>query len=263
LTPEEDLTVGAPAGGDANDPAVELDGGVAAGAHPHVDEPRRPIDHYERQLYAAGFKLIAGVDEAGRGALAGPLVAAAVILPEGFDVAGLADSKALTPAQRDAWFDRIRRAAVAVAICRAFPRRIDHRGLHVSNLALLRQAIRALPIRPDFAMADGFVLRGLRLPNLSIKKGDAVTASVAAASIIAKVTRDRTMERYHRRYPQYGFDRHRGYGTMSHRDAIARFGPSPIHRMSFKGMELLATDPDTYRRLYLRGRRDDPEGVEP
>ena len=230
---------------------------------PGSDSTARPIDFYERRLYAAGFQLIAGVDEAGRGALAGPLVAAAVILPQGFDVDGLADSKALTPGQRDVWFHRIRGAALAVAVCRAFPKRIDHRGLHVSNLALLRQAIRALPIPPEFAIADGFVLRGLRLPNLSIKKGDAVTASVASASIVAKVTRDRAMERYHRRYPQYGFDRHRGYGTMSHRDAIARYGPSPIHRMSFKGMELLATDPDTYRRLYLRDRVGAPEGDEP
>jgi ribonuclease HII len=188
-------------------------------------------------------------------------VAAAVILPEGFNVEGLADSKALLPAQRAAWFERIRETAISIAVCRAFPRRIDHRGLHVSNLALLRQAIRALPVRPEFAIADGFALKGLRLPNLSIKKGDAVTASVASASIVAKVTRDRIMDRYHRRFPQYGFNRHRGYGTASHRDAIARFGPSPIHRMSFKGMELLATDPDTYRRLYLRSLPDSsPEG---
>lgn len=225
----------------------------------------RPIDHYERRLLAAGFRRVAGVDEAGRGALAGPLVAAAVILPEGFDVEGLADSKLLTPGQRDVWFERIRARAVAVAVCRAFPRRIDHRGLHVSNLALLRQAIRSLPVPPDFALSDGFALRGLRgLPRLSIKKGDAVAASVAAASIVAKVTRDRAMDRYHRRYPQYGFDRHRGYGTATHRDAIARFGPSPIHRMSFKGMDLYGTDPETYRRLYLRGEGtpEHPEGDE-
>jgi len=211
-----------------------------------------PIDQYERRLHAAGFALVAGVDEAGRGALAGPMVAAAVILPEEFEVDGLADSKLLSAQQRDVWFDRIRGSAIAISVCRAFPQRIDHRGLHVSNLWLLRRALRLLDVRPDFALADGFALRGLAVPSLSIKKGDAVTASVAAASVIAKVTRDRIMDRYHRRFPQYRFDRHRGYGTPTHRAAIARYGPSPIHRMSFKGMDLWTTDPEKYRELYLR-----------
>lgn len=218
----------------------------------------RPLDHYERQLRAEGFRLIAGVDEAGRGALAGPLLAAAVILPKGFVVEGLADSKLLTPLQRDAWFDRIRDGAVSVAVCRSFPRRIDSRGLHVSNLRLLRLAVKALDIRPDFVISDGFPLPGVRLPRLSIKKGDAVTASVAAASVVAKVTRDRMMDRYHRRYPRYGFDRHRGYGTPSHRAAIARYGPCPIHRMSFKGMGLYMEDRETYRRLYGRDLLEAP-----
>jgi ribonuclease HII len=213
----------------------------------------RPIDHYERQLHAAGFLRVAGVDEAGRGALAGPLVAAAVILPESFQCVGLADSKVLTPEHRDHWFDRIQAQAVSVSVCRAFPRRIDHWGLHVSNLALLRAAIRKLDADPDFVLTDGFALRGVRAPHLSIKKGDAVTASVAAASVIAKVTRDRIMDRYHRRFPQYGFDHHRGYGTPTHRAAIARYGPSPIHRMSFKGMTLYREDPEAYLRLYARG----------
>jgi ribonuclease HII len=218
-----------------------------------------PIDHYERQLHAEGFRLVAGVDEAGRGALAGPLVAAAVILPDGFDIEGLADSKLLTPQQRDEWFARIRASAVSVAVCRSFPRRIDTRGLHVSNLRLLRLAIKALDVRPDFVLTDGFPLPGVPLPHLSIKKGDVVTASVAAASVVAKVTRDRAMERYHRRYPQYGFDHHRGYGTPSHRAAIARYGPCPIHRMSFKGMGLYMEDRETYLRLY---GRDLPETEE-
>jgi ribonuclease HII len=212
----------------------------------------KPIDHYEHQLHAEGFVLVAGVDEAGRGALAGPLVAAAVILPEGFETEGLADSKALTRDQRDVWFGRIRSGALSVAVCRAFPRRIDHRGLHVSNLALLRRAVMVLERRPDFVLTDGFSLPGLRLPHLSIKKGDAITVSVAAASVVAKVTRDRIMDRYHRRFPQYGFDRHRGYGTPSHRAAIAEFGPCPIHRLSFKGLTLYAEDRALYERLYRR-----------
>lgn len=217
----------------------------------------RPIDSYERRLHAEGFERVAGADEAGRGALAGPLVAAAVILPAGFDCDGLADSKELTPLERDRWYERIRGAAIAYSVCRAFPTRIDHRGLHVSNLALLRRALGTLPVTPDFALTDGFALRGMRMPHLSIKKGDAITASVAAASVVAKVTRDRIMDRYHRRFPVYGFDQHRGYGTASHRAAIARFGPSPIHRMSFKGMDLYMTDPDLYRRLYLRDTEEE------
>jgi ribonuclease HII len=107
-------------------------------------------------------------------------------------------------------------------------------------------------VAPDFVLTDGFALRGIPAPHLAIKKGDAVAACVAAASIVAKVTRDHAMDRYHRRFPQYGFDQHRGYGTPSHRAAIARFGPSPIHRMSFKGMTLYQEDPDTYLRLYAR-----------
>jgi ribonuclease HII len=212
------------------------------------------IDHYERRLHAAGFWLIAGVDEAGRGALAGPLVASAVILPEGFDVEGLADSKVLAPPDRERWFDLICASAVSVSVVKCFSRGIDHRGLHVSNLALLRRALRELDVRPDFILADGFSLPGIRVPHLSIKKGDAVTASVAAASVVAKVTRDRLMERYHHRYPRYGFDRHKGYGTASHRAAIAAYGPSPIHRLSFKGMTMYREDREAYETKYTNDR---------
>jgi ribonuclease HII len=198
------------------------------------------LDRYERRLRARGFRLIAGADEAGRGALAGPLVAAAVILPDGFDLAGINDSKVLTALQRERAFERIRAQAVAVAVCRVMPGRIDRRGLHKSNLFLLRRVFRELPVPPDFVLSDGFPLRGLRLPHLSIKKGDAETASVAAASIVAKVTRDRMMDRYHRRFPDYGFDTNRGYGTSAHWKALERVGPSPIHRRSFKGVGTLA-----------------------
>ena len=194
------------------------------------------LDHYERRLRAEGFSRVAGIDEAGRGALAGPLVVAAVILPEGFDLDGLDDSKVLTAPQRERAFERIAAEAVAVAVRRALPRRIDHRGLHRSNVALFRRVIRDLPVAPDYVLADGFPLRGLPVPHLSIKKGDAVTASVAAASIVAKVTRDRIMERYHRRFPAYGFASNKGYGTAGHREALRRLGPTPIHRHSFVGI---------------------------
>ncbi|HXF37639.1 MAG TPA: ribonuclease HII [Actinomycetota bacterium] len=202
-------------------------------------DPLADLGRFERLLRAQGFRLIAGVDEAGRGALAGPLVAAAVILPEGFDLDGIADSKALTPAQRARCYERIVREAVAVSVHRVTPARIDRRGLHRSNLWLLRRAVRALPIRPDYVLSDGFPLRRLGLPALSIRKGDAVTASVAAASIVAKVVRDRAMDRYHRRFPVYGFDHNRGYGTPEHRAALDRHGPCPIHRRSFQGVAAL------------------------
>lgn len=194
------------------------------------------LDRFERRLREQGFHLIAGVDEAGRGAWAGPMFAAAVILPESFDLDGIDDSKALTAKQRQAGYDRIMTEATAVAVCRATPTRIDRRGLHKSNLSLLRQAIRRLAVRPDYVLCDGWPLARLGLPHLSIKKGDAVTASVAAASIVAKVERDRMMERYHRRYPEFGFNRNRGYGTTEHRDALERLGPTPIHRLSFKSV---------------------------
>jgi ribonuclease HII len=162
-----------------------------------------------------------------------------VILPEGFDLEGVNDSKVLTAPQRELAYDRIVRDAVAWSVGRCMPRRIDHRGLHKTNVWLLRRCITMLERQPDYVLTDGFPVRRLPVPNLSIKKGDAVTASVAAASIVAKVTRDRMMDRYHRRFPVYGFDHNRGYGTQTHRDAIRTHGPSPIHRRSFKG---LATD---------------------
>ena len=194
------------------------------------------LDRYERGLREQGFHRIAGADEAGRGALAGPLVAAAVILPVGFDLEGVNDSKLLTANQREDAYVRIVRDAVAWSVCKCLSTRIDRRGLQKTNLWLLRRCVTTLSVEPDYVLTDGFPVKRLGVPNLSIKKGDAVTASVAAASIVAKVTRDRMMDRYHRRFPVYGFDHNRGYGTNEHRDAIRAHGPSPIHRYSFKGL---------------------------
>src|ERR671930_2478723 len=149
------------------------------------------LDRFERRLRAEGFRFIAGADEAGRGALAGPLVAAAVILPEDFDLDGIADSKMLTPRQRERAYARISDRAVAVSVCRAMPTRIDHRGMHRSNKFLLRRVLRSLQVTPDYVLTDGWPVGHIPFPHLAIKKGDAVTASVAAASIVAKVTRDR------------------------------------------------------------------------
>ena len=198
--------------------------------------PSMDLARYERRLREQGFRLIAGADEAGRGALAGPLVAAAVILPDGFDLDGLNDSKQLTRLQREACYAHITAQAVAVSVVRATPPRIDRRGMHRSNLSLLRRALFRLPVQPEYVITDGFPVRGMPLPHLAIKKGDAVTASVAAASVVAKVVRDAIMDRYHRRYPDYGFDTNRGYGTRRHWDALDRLGPCPIHRRSFKGV---------------------------
>lgn len=208
----------------------------------------KDIDHYERQLRERGFRMLAGVDEAGRGALAGPLVAAAVILPDDFDLEGIEDSKLLTPKQRREAAIRIRARALAISVRKAMPRRIDRAGLHRTNLALLRRALRTLPVVPEFVLTDGFPIKRLGLPSLALRKGDVVTASVAAASVIAKTTRDRIMDRYHRRFPDYGFDTNRGYGTERHWEALWRLGPTPIHRRSFNHV-LDPLSPEEYRRL--------------
>jgi ribonuclease HII len=207
----------------------------------------KEIDHYERQLRERGFRALAGVDEAGRGALAGPLVAAAVILPDGFGLGGLEDSKLLTRRQREAAYARVTAEAEAFAVCKAMPTRIDRAGLHRTNLALLRRALRRLPMEPDFVLSDGFPLKRLGVPCLGLRKGDVVTASVAAASVVAKVTRDRIMDRYHRRFPDYGFNTNRGYGTEKHWEALWRLGPTPIHRRSFNHV-LDPLSPEEYRR---------------
>jgi ribonuclease HII len=167
---------------------------------------------YERALREQGFTRVAGADEAGRGALAGPLVAAAVVLPDGFDPEGIDDSKLLTRNQREAAFERI--VAVATyAVAKVEPGVIDSRGLHRSNVALLRRCVRALDPAPEYALTDGFPVP--RMP------------------IVAKVTRDRIMVRMHRRYPAFGFDHNVGYGTPEHLEVLDRVGPTPIHRLSF------------------------------
>ncbi len=191
------------------------------------------LARYERALRANGFARVAGADEAGRGALAGPLVAAAVILPEGFDGDGIDDSKVLTALQREAAFERIVGGGAVIAVRRIEPTVIDARGLHRSNIALLRRCVRALEPGPDYVLTDGFPVPRMPCPSLGIKKGDAVSVSVAAASIVAKVTRDREMDRLHKRFPEFGFDHNKGYGTPEHLEVLERLGPTSIHRLSF------------------------------
>jgi ribonuclease HII len=157
-------------------------------------------------------------------------VAAAVILPDGFDLEGICDSKMLTEPQRERSYVRIVAGATWVA-CKAEPGAIDTRGLHRSNIFLLRKAAKAL--EPDYVLTDGFPVPRIPCPSIGIKKGDVVSASVAAASIIAKVTRDRIMRRLHKRFPEFGWDHNKGYGTPDHLEALERHGPTPLHRMSF------------------------------
>lgn len=190
----------------------------------------------ERRLNEAGFSRVAGVDEVGRGALAGPLVAAAVILPPDAEIPGLRDSKLCTRLQRERLAEQILCLALASSVVRVQPSKIDRAGLQRCNLQALRRALKNLSLTPDYVLIDGFRIKRLRWPGLAVKKADAVSKNVAAASIVAKVYRDRSMRRYHRRHPQYGFSTNVGYGTSEHWAALQRFGPSPIHRLSFYGV---------------------------
>jgi ribonuclease HII len=191
---------------------------------------------FEDRLRDAGFGRVAGVDEAGRGALAGPLVAAAVVLPPDCPVQGLADSKLLTALRRAQLAEEIHRHALAVAVVRVGPDTIDRCGLQRANIALLARALRELPGGYDYAIADGFPLPHMPAPVLGMRKGDQVAACVAAASIVAKVARDKIMVGAARRYRGYGFQRHKGYGTDEHWAALRALGPSAYHRHSFTGV---------------------------
>jgi len=195
-----------------------------------------PDGRLEQRLRDAGFRLIAGVDETGRGALAGPLVTCAVILPEDARLPGLRDSKLLSPGARETLDVEIRRQAVALSVVRVPPASIDRRGLHRSNLRALRDAAVRLQPAPDYLLVDGYPIARAPFPSLSIKKGDRVSVAVAAASVVAKVARDRIMAALAARYPEYGFDSNKGYGTPDHLEAIRRVGPSPQHRLSFAGV---------------------------
>jgi ribonuclease HII len=164
------------------------------------------------------------------------MVAAAVILPSGEWPDGLRDSKTLSAGRRSALYDEILSLARDIRVVRVTPARIDREGLQVCNLYALKEAVRRLDPPPDFVLSDGFPVDHGAVPHLAVVKGDRVAAAVAAAGIVAKVVRDRSMERYHRRYPDYGFARHKGYGTAQHRAALEKLGPSPLHRRSFAGV---------------------------
>lgn len=192
---------------------------------------------FEIAAHTRGYRRVAGVDEAGRGPLAGPVVAAAVILTDDAPLDGIRDSKQLTSRQRSAVYRRICRDALAIGVGVIDAGVIDHINILQSALLAMAVAVEHLEPRADFLLIDGTHCTALPLPQLAIPKGDARSVSIAAASIVAKVTRDRLMERYHERFPDYGFARHKGYPTRAHRDAVLKFGCCPIHRRSFRGVK--------------------------
>ncbi len=190
---------------------------------------------YEKALERAGLTPVAGTDEAGRGACAGPLVVAAVVLPTGRrgQVPGLADSKLLTPAARDRVFDEVVRRAAAWSVVVVPAQEVDRIGLHVCNVEGMRRALAQLSVAPAYVLTDGFPVRGLPAPGLAVWKGDRVSASIAAASVLAKVTRDRIMAGLHQQFPRYDFVGHKGYVTPVHDAALDEHGPCPEHRFSY------------------------------
>lgn len=192
-----------------------------------------PNFEYEEKRYAEGYTAVCGCDEAGRGPLCGPVVAAAVILPRGIEIEGLNDSKKLTEKKREALFDIIKEKAVAYAICEASPEEIDDINILNASMLAMNRAVEALSVKADFALIDGNCSRGFEIPTETVVKGDAKSASIAAASILAKVTRDRQCLELDSTYPQYGIAKHKGYPTKDHMDAVRKYGPSPIHRKTF------------------------------
>lgn len=187
----------------------------------------------EEEQYQKGYRAICGVDEAGRGPLCGPVVAAAVILPVGLYLEGLNDSKKLTEKKREILFDQICQSAIAYAIAEGSVERINETNILEATLFAMREAIASLPVPADFALIDGNIARNFPIPAKAVIHGDAISPSIAAASILAKVTRDRLCKELDFAYPQYGIIRHKGYGTKEHMDALRAHGPSPIHRTKF------------------------------
>ncbi len=193
-----------------------------------------PDYEFEKAAVNSGFSCICGVDEAGRGPLAGPVCAAAVILPEGAVIEGLDDSKKLTEKKREKLYDIIKTTAVAYSVAYGTLEEIETVNILEATYLAMNRAIEGLSVKPDFALIDGNrVPRGIKIPCETIVKGDSKSMSVAAASVLAKVTRDRLMLEYDKKYPVYNFKKHKGYGTKEHTELIKQYGPCEIHRLSF------------------------------
>ena len=188
---------------------------------------------FEKEALAKGYKSVCGVDEAGRGPLAGPVCAAAVILPEGVIIDGVNDSKKLSEKKRESLFDVIREQALSYSIAYATVDEIEEINILNATMLAMRRAIDGRDIKADYAMIDGNKIPPLDIDAECIVKGDAKSMSIACASILAKVSRDRLLYKYAEEYPMYGFDKHKGYGTKVHREAILKYGPCPYHRKSF------------------------------
>ena len=187
----------------------------------------------ENEIAAEGYETLCGVDEAGRGPLAGPVYAAAVILPRGLEIKGLNDSKKLSEKKREELFDVICEKALDYAIASASVEEIEERNILGATMLAMNRAIAGLKTRPDLALIDGNRNKDIETPSRCVIKGDATCADIAAASILAKVSRDRVMLELAKEYPQYHFEQHKGYGTALHYEALREFGPSPVHRPSF------------------------------
>lgn len=189
--------------------------------------------HYENEAYKKGYVNICGVDEAGRGPLSGPVCAAAVILPKGKIIEGVNDSKKLTEKKREKLFDIIKEEAVSWSVAFASVEEIEEINILNAAMLAMKRAVEGLNVKADFAYIDGNKTPDIDIPCEAVVKGDANSMSIAAASILAKVSRDRLMIEYAEKYPEYGFEKHKGYGTKAHYDAIAKYGATDIHRMSF------------------------------
>ncbi len=187
----------------------------------------------ENRLKAEGYSFIAGVDEAGRGPLAGPVYAAAVILPEDARLDGINDSKKLSEKKREELFEKITEIAVSYAVFAVDEKEIDEINILNATHKAMNGAVKELNIKPDYVIIDGNSIKGMNLPHETVVKGDAKSISIAAASILAKVSRDRYITKMAEKYPEYGFEKHKGYGTKMHTDAILEHGISPIHRKTF------------------------------
>ena len=188
---------------------------------------------FEQKAISKGYKHICGVDEAGRGPLAGPVCAAAVILPENTIIEGVNDSKKLSEKKREALFEVIKANAVSYSIAYSSVEEIESMNILNATMLAMKRAVEGLDIKADYAMIDGNRLPDLAIDSEFIIKGDAKSVSIACASILAKVSRDRLLYKYAEEYPEYGFDKHKGYGTKAHTQAIREYGPCPYHRMSF------------------------------
>lgn len=201
---------------------------------PEEEKKRREkMCEIENGLRKNGFRYIAGVDEAGRGPLAGPVYAAAVILPEDVEITGIDDSKKLSPKKREALYDKITDIAVSYAIFSVDEKEIDEINILNATYKAMNGAVNQLSPKPDYVIIDGNSIKGMDIEHETIVKGDAKSISIAAASILAKVARDRYMDEMGKVYPEYGFEKHKGYGTKAHNEAILKYGLCPIHRKTF------------------------------